>query len=239
MDTTCHLYPSWYGCRCTIDGDARSTCILSRSRECTCTACLASSSCAPPQQGQQAVSQPAVPSIVPSACSRSESSSQRCATGPAITSRPLDRARYHALTLLCIALRTFLGRFSASEGVSGSSLAKSSVSRNIKKSILESYPQLEPSEELSHLDNILGDKKQPLYVIKWYEPQQDHNAVGPQRMVASRADMIAPASPRGAVMIVCRWWRSIRSRNSSKRTMSNGCPSSDCCINVSQGEMSE
>jgi hypothetical protein len=56
----------------------------------------------------------------------------------------------------------------ASEGVSGSSLAKRSVSRHIKKSVLERYPQLEPSEELSHLDNILGDKKQPLYVIKWY-----------------------------------------------------------------------
>lgn len=60
-------------------------------------------------------------------------------------------------------------RFSAHDGVSGSSLAKSSVSRNIKKSILESYPLLEPNEEVSHLDGILGDKKQPLYVIKCHD----------------------------------------------------------------------
>jgi len=71
-----------------------------------------------------------------------------------------------------------LSRFSA-ESVSGSSLAKSSVSRNIKKSILETYPQLgeaDPTVKLaadadeesrpSHLDSILGDKKQPLYILK-------------------------------------------------------------------------
>ena len=63
-------------------------------------------------------------------------------------------------------------RFTVSEGVSGSSLAKSSVSRNIKKSIIESYPLLEPSEDQSHLDVILGDKKQPLYVIKCHDKVQ-------------------------------------------------------------------
>jgi PUA domain protein len=64
-------------------------------------------------------------------------------------------------------------RFSATEGVSGSSLAKSSVSRNIKKSIAESYPALEPSEAaVSLLDTILGDKKQPLYVIKCHDRVQ-------------------------------------------------------------------
>lgn len=52
-------------------------------------------------------------------------------------------------------------RFSASEGVSGSSLAKSSVARNIKKSIVESYPVLDGDDEQDgHLDRILGDKKQ-------------------------------------------------------------------------------
>lgn len=63
-------------------------------------------------------------------------------------------------------------RFSNTEGVSGSSLAKSSVARNIKKSIIDSYPLLDSEEEdtPSHLDGILGDKKQPLYVIKWSAP---------------------------------------------------------------------
>lgn len=57
--------------------------------------------------------------------------------------------------------------------MSGSSLAKSSVSRNIKKSIAESYPALEPSEAaVSLLDTILGDKKQPLYVIKCHDRVQ-------------------------------------------------------------------
>jgi len=61
-------------------------------------------------------------------------------------------------------------KFSASESVSGSSLAKSSVSRNIKKAICESYPALDASDDADgHLDAILGDKKQPLHVIKCHD----------------------------------------------------------------------
>jgi PUA domain protein len=65
-----------------------------------------------------------------------------------------------------------VSRFSASDSVSGSSLAKSSVARNIKKSICESYPPLdapENSDADGHLDRILGDKKQPLHVIKCHD----------------------------------------------------------------------
>lgn len=57
--------------------------------------------------------------------------------------------------------------------MSGSSLAKSSVARNIKKSILESYPPLDsPADQPDkdgHLDRILGDKKTPLYVVKCHD----------------------------------------------------------------------
>jgi len=61
-------------------------------------------------------------------------------------------------------------KFSASESVSGSSLAKSSVARNIKKSICESYPALDSTEDADGpLDTILGDKKQPLHVVKCHD----------------------------------------------------------------------
>lgn len=64
-------------------------------------------------------------------------------------------------------------RFTVAEHVSGTSLAKSSVARNIKKSILESYPPLDsPADQPDkdgHLDRILGDKKTPLFVVKCHD----------------------------------------------------------------------
>ena len=51
-------------------------------------------------------------------------------------------------------------RFTPSESISGQSQAKSSVQRNIRKSILETLPALEP-----HMDELMP-KKLPVYVAK-------------------------------------------------------------------------
>ncbi len=99
---------------------------------------------------------------------------QPCSKGQQTCTALTSAVEFSELWLIhlsCCCGRVCFLRFSNSESVSGSSLAKSSVARNIKKSICESYPALDSTDDSKDgpLDAILGDKKQPLHVIKCHD----------------------------------------------------------------------
>ena len=97
-------------------------------------------------------------------------------------------------------------RFNASEHVSGSSLAKSSVSRNIKKAIAETYPPLAGDAEVTHLDSILGDKKRPMHVVKWCELTPMRRAAALCAHVSAMHSLSCVCSPAIAALVPPVCW---------------------------------